>query len=162
MLGELLDSRFMLPLYLPSDPRMLSAAPAKKYLFEYTRRPSTIPQVIPQVDPRSASRASTSGAMEWKCRSCKVRKVSIDALQWLDGFKPSSRWARPLELQLACDDEDAQSSPSLSDPEDLRINTDVPRVTSHSTPLTRKPSASARSRNRLSMGGDQLTPFASP
>ncbi|KIJ68538.1 hypothetical protein HYDPIDRAFT_173232 [Hydnomerulius pinastri MD-312] len=157
VLGELLDSRYMLPLFLPSDPRMLSAAPVKRYITEYTRRPSTH-----QVDPRSSSSASATGSMEWKCRSCRVRNVSIDALRWLDGFKPS-RWARPIDIESHLDDDDDDDSPPLptdSDVEDLRINTDVPRATSHATPLTRKPSA--RSKGRLSLIGDQFTPFVSP
>ncbi|KAF8846301.1 hypothetical protein BDN67DRAFT_891056 [Paxillus ammoniavirescens] len=155
VLGELLDSRYMLPLFLPSDPRMFSAAPARRYVIDYARRTPSH-----QLEARSSSCASTPGSMGWKCRSHRVRDVSVDALRWLDASKPS-RWARFIDRdsQYPDDHRDSPSPPSVSGAEDLRINTDVVRVPSHSTPLTRKPSA--RSKNRLSLVGDQFIPFAS-
>ncbi|KAF9244617.1 DIL domain-containing protein [Melanogaster broomeanus] len=156
VLGELLDSRYMLPLFLPSDPRMLSAAPVRRYIIDYTRRTSSH-----QLDPRSSSHTGIPRPVGWKCRSRRVRDVSVEALRWLDGFQPS-RWARPIDLesQYADNDRDSSPPPSVSDAKGLRIDTDIVPVPSHSTPLTRKPSS--RSKNRLSLVGDQFTPFASP
>ncbi|KAF9229194.1 hypothetical protein BS17DRAFT_742989 [Gyrodon lividus] len=155
VLGELLDSRYMLPLFLPSDPSMLSAAPVRRYIIDYARHTPSH-----QLDSRSSSRAGMPGPMGWKYRSRRVRDVSVDALRWLDGSKPS-RWARFIDIdsQYLDDHRYSPSPSSVSGAGDLRIDTDVIRASSHSTPLTRKPSS--RSKNRLSLVGDQFTPLAS-
>ena len=147
VLGELLDSRHMLPLFLPSDPRKLSASPIKTHVPEYARRLTDC-----QFDGRGPIQLKSQGPMEWICRSQRVRGVSTKTLQWMDGLTPSSCRGRPLEMHYT--DEPSSSS---SDIEDLRIDTNIPRASSQSTPLTRKPSA--RSRARLSLGGDQLSPL---
>ena len=156
VLGELLDSRYMLPLYLPSDPRVLSAAPAKRHIIDFTRRTSNH-----QPEPRIPSRAGIVGSMGWKCRSHRVREVSVDTLRWLDSFKPSM-WARPIysEFTYPGNGQDSPPLSPISDSEDLRINTNVVRPSPNSTPLTRKPST--RSKNRTSLLVDQFTPLASP
>src|SRR6267154_787548 len=79
VLGELLDSRHMLPLFLPSDARMLAATPAKQVVTEYGERAST----RPSVNALSASQASSldGGAMKWRCRSKTVRNVNFETLQ---------------------------------------------------------------------------------
>lgn len=154
VLGELLDSRYMLPLFLPSDPRMLSAAPVKQRIID-TRRTSNH-----QPEPRIPSRTGIVGSMEWKSRSHRVREVSIDTLRWLDSFKPS-RWARPIYMESPSPGNGGDSSFSpISDTEDLHINTNVIQPPPHLTPFTRKPST--RSKNRTSLLGDQFTPLASP
>lgn len=155
VLGELLDSRYMLPLYLPSDPRVLSAAPAKRHIIDFTRRTSNH-----QPEPRIPSRAGIVGSMGWKCRSHRVREVSVDTLRWLDSFKPS-RWARPIYMESSFPGNGGDSPPlsPIIDTEDLRINTAVIQPSPHSAPLTRKPST--RSKNRTSLLVDQLT-SASP
>lgn len=152
VLGELLDSRHMLPLFLPSDPRRLSATSDKTHVAEYAKRLASS-----RLDAHSTSHASTQGPMGWKCRSCKVRNVSIQTLRWIDRLKPPSSWGRSTGLHHAHYGDDELSSP-ISETEGLHIDTNVPRATSQSTPLTRKPSARSRG-HRLSLGGDQLSPL---
>ncbi|KAG6334044.1 hypothetical protein ID866_5047 [Astraeus odoratus] len=152
VLGELLDSRHMLPLFLPSDPRRLAASPMKKYVADYARRLTGH-----RTDGRGDSQWNSQGPMGWKCCGRQVRNISIQTLRWMDGLKPSSSWGRPIEFHYVDSDDEEPSSPA-SETKILRIDTNVPRTSSHSTPLTRKPSA--RSRARLSLGGDQLPPLA--
>lgn len=158
VLGELLDSRYMLPLFLPSDPRTLSAAPVKRHIIDFTRRTSNHNH---HSEPRIPRRTSIVGSMGWKCRSHRVREVSVDTLRWLDSFRPS-RWARPTYMESSSPG-NGGDSPSLSptsDTEDLQTNANVVQPSPHSTPLTRKPST--RSKNRTSLLGDQFTTFPSP
>lgn len=153
VLGELLDSRHMLPLSLPSDPRQLSATPDKTYVTEYAKR-----LISSRLDARSAGHVSTHGPMGWKCRSHKVRNVSIQTLRWIDRLKPSSSWGRSTGLHHTHYGDDESPSP-ISETEGLFVDTNVPHTTSQSTPLTRKPSARSRG-HRLSLGGDQLSPLS--
>ncbi|KAG0708781.1 DIL domain-containing protein [Suillus ampliporus] len=154
VLGELLDSRHMLPLFLPSDPRMLSATPEKRVVPGYGEQEC----VRPAASARSTSRASTldGGAMKWRCRSRRVRNVDFETLQWVDRFR-----TKPQKLQIPVPGEEYEetypSTPLSDDMDDLRINTDVPRTVSHGTPLTKRPSA--RSRGRLSLIGEPVIPI---
>ncbi|KAI6047706.1 DIL domain-containing protein [Pisolithus marmoratus] len=150
VLGELLDSRHMLPLFLPSDPRQLSATPDKTHVEEYAKR-----LVSSRLDAHSAGYGSTHGPMGWKRRSYKVRNVSIQTLRWIDRLKAPSSWGRSTGLHHAHYGDDELSG-SISETEGLHIDTNVPHATSQSTPLTRKPSTRSRS-HRLSLGGDQLS-----
>ncbi|KAF8140333.1 DIL domain-containing protein [Boletus edulis] len=153
VLGELLDSRYMLPLFLPSDPRVLSAAPLKRHTAEFTKRTSNH-----QSEPRISSRTNAVRSMGWKCRSHRVREVSVDSLWWLDSFKPS-RWARPMYVETSSPGNGGDSPPlsPVSDSEGLQIKASVVQPPLHSTPLTRKPST--RSKNRTSLLVDQFTPL---
>ncbi|KAG9314294.1 hypothetical protein JVU11DRAFT_5083 [Chiua virens] len=156
VLGELLDSRYMLPLFLPSDSRMLSAAPDKRHITNFPRRPSSH-----QLEPsRVPSQRGNVGSMGWKCRSHRVREVSVDTLRWLDRFKPS-RLARPIYMESLSPGYggDSFSLSAASDREDLSINTSVVQPSPPSTPLTRKPST--RSKHRTSLLGDPNDQFAS-
>ncbi|OJA16275.1 hypothetical protein AZE42_00123 [Rhizopogon vesiculosus] len=150
VLGELLDSRHMLPLFLPSDPRMLSATPAKQAVTGFGDQENT----RPFTNTRSSSRTSTvdGGAMKWRCRSRSVRNVKFETLRWVDRFrtKPQTLPLRVLEEEY----EENPSTPLSDDVGDLRINTDVPFAVSHGTPLTKRPSA--RSRGRLSLIGEPV------
>lgn len=76
VLGELLDSRHMLPLLLPSDPVHLGALPV---LPKERNRDSLKP------GSRPASRASVGsrGAMEWISRSRKLRVIKKELLSSL-------------------------------------------------------------------------------
>lgn len=145
VLGELLDSRHMLPLFLPSDSRMLSATPVKIHVSEYARRLTGLP-----VDVRSTGQGNGRRPMEWNYRSRKVRSLSVKTLRWMDGLKPNSTWGRPLDVPFADWDGDEAAGPP-SETGSLRIETDVPCAPSCTTPLTQKPSA--RSRGRPSVGG---------
>ncbi|KIK70898.1 hypothetical protein GYMLUDRAFT_32974 [Collybiopsis luxurians FD-317 M1] len=153
-LGELLDSRYMLPLIFPSDPRMLSARPGKLSVNEDDKL-SALP--TPE-STRSASRASqgSRGAMAWHSRNRKLREVGGGALRWIDGAVSASRWGRPIP-----DDEDVDATGDpvqleISEREDEKLDeTEDLRVDTRITPLTRKRSAR---KARVSTGGAETTP----
>ncbi|KAJ7487517.1 DIL domain-containing protein [Mycena galericulata] len=138
VLGELLDSRHMLPLVFPSDPRMLSALPGK-LIFPDDKPP-------PTPMSRSSSRASEGnrGAMPWRSRNRTLRQVGVGTLQWVDGVRSAARWGRLVNP----DDEDI---PDELNGAELTVDT-------HITPLTRKPSG--RSKGRPSQGAEveEVTP----
>ncbi|KAJ7596949.1 DIL domain-containing protein [Mycena floridula] len=138
VLGELLDSRYMLPLLLPTDPRMLAVFPGKLVVPDDEPRP--IPSPAPS-DSRSASRASarSHSSMNWRSRNRKLREVGVATLKWIDGT-PVTRWTRPLH-----DDDDDDGDPSSEDSK-LEVET-------HIAPLTRRPV-----KGRPSLGDDQTTP----
>ncbi|KAG1862195.1 DIL domain-containing protein [Suillus subluteus] len=148
VLGELLDSRHMLPLFLPSDPRVLSATPEKRVVSGYCERAGA----RTAAHARNASQASTldGGAMKWRCRSRRVRNVDFETLQWVDRFR-----TKPQTFQLPRPTRPRPLSDAI---DDLRINTDVPHTVLHGTPLTKRPSA--RSRGRLSLIGDPVIPIS--
>ncbi|KAF7306855.1 hypothetical protein MIND_00477700 [Mycena indigotica] len=139
VLGELLDSRHMLPLAFPSDPRMLSALPV---LVDDT--PSNL---LLTPDSRSSSQTSGAGSMQWRSRDKTLREVNVGTLLWVDGVRSAARWTR---LTQPIDEEELQTEEVEDglEPESLKINT-------HITPLTRKPSG--RSKGRLSQAGDAET-----
>ncbi|KAF8898830.1 DIL domain-containing protein [Infundibulicybe gibba] len=135
-LGELLDSRYMLPLLLPSNPRMLAA---------FSRKQST-------AEPHYQNKMPAHGAgrLSWGLKTRKLRSLSAGALQWVDGIRSATRWTQPLNSLIGDDDEDGQppsytsEDPNAAD-EELKIDT-------HVTPLTRKPST--RGKTRPSQGGE--------
>lgn len=142
-LGELLDSRYMLPLLFPSDPRMLTALPGRMALKG---------GVYEEKD-------SHHNVTPWKFRNRKLREVGVGTLQWVDGIHSAARWGRHVELDDDDEDDEDQEPPlytsddaNVDDVTELRINT-------HATPLTRKPSG--RSKGRQSFGGD-TTPIERP
>ncbi|KAJ8584704.1 hypothetical protein M405DRAFT_936460 [Rhizopogon salebrosus TDB-379] len=151
VLGELLDSRHMLPLFLPSDPRMLSATPAKLAVTKYSEQANP----RPSANARSSSRASTvdGGAMKWRCRSRNVRNVKFETLRWVDRFRTKPQtFPRPVPGEEY--EETYPSTPLSDDVGDLHIDTNVPHAVPHGTPLTKRPSA--RSRGRLSIVGEPV------
>jgi hypothetical protein len=103
-LGELRDSRHMLPLVLPSDPRLLAAVPCGSSGSD-TRRSKRDSAVQTPVgnggaflrlqEGRSASRASAAGrgAMAWRSRGRKLRMIGIETLEWVDGVRGLGRWS---------------------------------------------------------------------
>ncbi|TFY55227.1 hypothetical protein EVJ58_g8382 [Rhodofomes roseus] len=150
-LGELLDSRHMLPLLFPSDPKMLGALPANRTTPEEDKRSSSRLS-----QDSSASRASfgTRGAMTWRLKTKKLRDVSAITLQFVDGSRAARRWTRPAEIEEEEEWEELPPYPTADaqSPDALRVET-------HFTPLTRKPSA--RSRGRGSSAVEEvLTPAA--
>ncbi|KAK7064296.1 DIL domain-containing protein [Favolaschia claudopus] len=149
VLGELLDSRHMLPLVFPSDPRLLSALPGK-LLFPEDKPPRTPRTPIPPPDSRSSSRASEGhrGAMPWRSRDRALRQMSAGTLKWVDGVRSASRWGRMTNPDTDVDEEELANG----EEEDGGLT-----VVTHITPLTRKPSG--RSKGRPSQGGEgELTP----
>ncbi|KAG1862197.1 hypothetical protein F4604DRAFT_1786425 [Suillus subluteus] len=144
VLGELLDSRHMLPLFLPSDPRVLSATPEKRVVSGYCERAGA----RTAAHARNASQASTldGGAMKWRCRSRRVRNVDFETLATFQ-----------LHMHGGEYEETYPSTPLSDGIDDLHIDTDVPHTVLHGTPLTKRPSA--RSRGRLSLIGDPVIPI---
>ncbi|KAJ7630857.1 DIL domain-containing protein [Roridomyces roridus] len=140
VLGELLDSRHMLPLVFPSDPRMLSALPGKLVL------PDDKPPITPM--SRSSSRASQAshGAMSWRTRDRTLREVGPGTLQWVDGVRSAARWGRMANPEFEEEAEEEEAN-------ELTVDT-------HITPLTRK--RSTRHKGRPSQGGEvepeEITP----
>ncbi len=147
VLGELLDSRYMLPLLFPSDPRLLAALPGK--LNDPKDRKSDSGRGYTSPRTPDASSNPRRGSMSWRSRNKKIREVGIDVLQWVDGIPSAARWTKLAEV------DEEENSPTydtadLETPygEELTIRTNV-------VPLTRQPSG--RSKGRASMNGD-LTP----
>ncbi|KAF9270163.1 hypothetical protein L218DRAFT_952347 [Marasmius fiardii PR-910] len=154
VLGELLDSRYMLPLVFPTDPRILGALPGgsgsifgemgpgeKRYGPVGMGTPPT-----PSSVSRSESRASNAshGAMRWRSRDKKMREVGASSLKWVDGVS----WARRggMNYQVQGDPEGVEDDPGngLDDEEGeqtVKLCVDT---------LTRKPSG--RSKGRPSQG----------
>ena len=145
VLGELLDSRYMLPLLLPSDPRMLGVSPGKSTASDAKEKRQS---GQPPIEGRSASRASAGnrGAMAWRTRNRRVRELGLEALQYVDGIRSASRWGRVVENYEDSDGDVRHEVWSDGDQEGYGSNTIVDRI----TPLTRKPSG--RSKGRPSMG----------
>lgn len=138
VLGELLDSRHMLPIFLPSDPRFLGAVPAKR--FQGSEPLGLTP------GRRSASRARPP--MSWRLQSKKLREVEIRTLQWVDGTPSTARWYRSMDVEDEYEEKPPPYSPEESD---SAIGSPVAelRVATHFTPLTRSRSM-ARSKGRIS------------
>ena len=145
VLGELLDSRYMLPLLLPSDPRMLGVSPTKSTASDAKEKRQS-GQV--SIEGRSASRASAGnrGAMAWRTRNRRIRELGLEALQYVDGVRSASRWVRVAENYNDSDGDIRQEVWSDGDQEEYGSDTIVDRI----TPLTRK--RSGRSKGRPSMG----------
>lgn len=152
-LGELLDSRHMLSVYLPSDPRLLGAVPGKRPFVDDEPRNSDT-----TVNGRSVSRASqgTRGAMAWRLQSNKLREVGIRTLQCVDGARSTARWYQSPKPEP--DDEDDEETPpppyEAEDPNGVAV--EQPRISTHLTPLTR--SRSSRSRGRASTEATPVEP----
>lgn len=150
-LGELLDSRHMLPLLLPSDPRMLGVLPTKPASFDDEKRTSV--RLSVDSSSRSTSRASfgNRGAMGWRYNR-HLRDIGLTTLQWVDGSGAAARWTRPELEPVDPEDDDEKPPPPYSpdelgeDGDELKIDTAV-----HLTMLTRAPSG--RSRGRASVVG---------
>lgn len=156
VLGELLDSRHMLPLLLPSDPKLLGAVPSKRPSTDEHKRSSL-------THGRSVSQASlgSRGAMAWNLNSKKLRDVGMSTLQWVDGAVSAARWYRRAQVQIADEDEEAKPPPPYSsdDPHPSFSNGDESAGYSsslHFTPLTRKPSARSRGGRASTIAGDDM------
>lgn len=148
-LGEFLDSRHMLPLFFPSDPRMLAALPGKL--------PSTAGESKPNgksSGPVEATPASVGsrGPLDWTQGGKKVRDVGIGMLAWVDGVAYTSRWTRPIEIEPDDEAEMIQDSPGLDG--DLTLNPNTPAALESITPLTRRKS-SRRGRSSVFPAGDE-------
>jgi len=148
-LGELLDSRHMLPLLFPSNPRLLAALPGEIIHPEDAKKTSLRSS---ESDSDKSSSHTIAEPFSWRSRNRSVRKIGIEILQWVDGIRSASRWGRSLVHDFEVGNEEGHSTYPTEELEDdeptIRINT-------HITPLTRKPSG--RAKGRLSMS--ETTPI---
>lgn len=169
VLGELLDSRFMLDLELPSDPRMLAAVPGPMRFDDYDKgRPVSLPSSS-GLD-KVKEKVDTEIVLGWRNRARALRDVSPEALQWVDGVT-NQRWPHPthlghrqdierepshdihhtsLELEQADLDEPGYGPSLLT----LEIPHTMEDAGSRISPLARRPSG--RGRQRL---GSNATPI---
>ncbi|KIM48286.1 hypothetical protein M413DRAFT_62585 [Hebeloma cylindrosporum] len=153
-LGELLDSRYMLPLLFPTNPRLLAALPGKKIFLDGSKRFSL--QSLSSNSDKSSNRGSDPPtSLAWKLRNRKVREVGIDTLQWVDGIRSASRWGRPVAQDYEPEGEDDHLRPQASEDEEQDAAESTIQLNTHITHLTRKPSG--RSKGRQSMG--ETTPI---
>lgn len=150
-LGELLDSRYMLPLLFPSDPRMLAAVSADRIFGSESLDKLRSAQLLPAVrntDPNLGNRSTTQ--TRWRSRNKKVREVGVEALRWVDGNRSGAQW--PESFELPQDDQYDQDDPPSYVSDDANVDAVQSGIfQNNGTPLTRKPSA--RSKGRQSMGG---------
>lgn len=147
-LGEFLDSRHMLPLFFPSDPRMLAALPGKL--------PKTGVESKP--DGKSAGSAETPasvgsrGPLDWTLGGKKVREIGVGMLAWVDGVAYTSRWTRPTEIEP---DDEVERMPEGPDPdENLTLNPNTLAPLGGITPLMRRKS-SRRGRSSILPAGEE-------
>ncbi|KZT05853.1 uncharacterized protein LAESUDRAFT_750281 [Laetiporus sulphureus 93-53] len=146
-LGELLDSRYMLPLLLPSDPMMLGALPASRSTSEQETLAN------PRLSQDStASKASfgSRGALGWHLKAKKLREVGISMLQSIDGSRASVRWTRPVEMD---EEEDWEQPPPYTTDDMLPEDGEVV-VETRFTPLTR--SRSGRNRGKANSAIEEI------
>jgi len=138
VLGEFLDSRYMLPLLLPSDPVLLSATPKMPPSWQNESVANETP------DSRSASQAGKRGfgSIPWRITTKSLRETSLDILQWVDGVGSHARWARPIHIEGR--EEDGYDSHPIDsgDEQESEIAVEVHPT----TPLTRRPSIRTKGR----------------
>ncbi|THH33516.1 hypothetical protein EUX98_g669 [Antrodiella citrinella] len=157
VLGELLDSRHMLPLLLPSDPKLLGAVPS-------THPPVSELKPHSLTHGRNVSQASlgSRGAMSWQLNSKKLRDVGMSTLQWVDGAVSAARWYRRAQVQIADEEEEERHPPPPYSFDDLQPSSDAGDESAeysssfHFTPLTRKPSARSRGGRASTIAGDDI------
>lgn len=96
VLGELLESRYLHPLSLPSDPRMLAAVPGRMPDPEPFAESATLSPPSKNKHTRNLSRVRTSErrVLDWVTRTKSMRQVTLDVLDCVDGCPGTNRWIR--------------------------------------------------------------------
>ena len=106
VLGELLDSRHMLPLLLPSDPMNLGALPIlskEKHLEDDGTKAGNS-------RPSSVNSSRSQGCMEWSSRTRKLRVVGTEILGLMgEPLHPGGRWKWSTSVLEVGDEADLQS-----------------------------------------------------
>lgn len=148
-LGEFLDSRHMLPLFFPSDPRMLAALPGKLPGTPGEFKPNGKSSGSVEATPASVG---SRGPLDWTLGGKKVRDVGVGMLAWVDGVAYTSKWTRPAEIEP--DDEVERIHDSPGPDEDLTLNPNTPAPLESITPLTRRKS-SRRGRSSMLTAGEE-------
>lgn len=145
VLGEFLDSRYMLPLLLPSDPVMLSATPKMPDPW----RNEDVADGIS--DSRSASRTSKRSArsLPWRISTKHLRDTSLNILQWVDGAGSHTRWVHQVDTEGREEDEyDGEQPPRyhMAFEDDPERDNAAASEARRATPLTRRPSLRTKGR----------------
>ena len=148
-LGEFLDSRHMLPLFFPSDPRMLAALPGKLPKTGGEFNPNGKSPGSVEANPASVG---SRGPLDWTPGGKKVRDVGVGMLAWVDGVAYTSKWTKPVEIEPDDEVERMQDSPCPN--EDLTLNPNAPAPLENITPLTRRKS-SRRGRSSMFTAGEE-------
>lgn len=149
VLGEFLDSRHMLPLFFPSDPRMLAALPGKLPKSAGETKHSSKGSGSAGAIPASVG---NRGPLDWTMGEKRVRDVGVGLLAWVDGVAYTSRWTRPIEVEPGDEAELIHDSPRPDD--DLTLNPNTPAPLGRIAPLTRRKS-SRRGRSSTFSAGDE-------
>ncbi|EJD03989.1 uncharacterized protein FOMMEDRAFT_83167 [Fomitiporia mediterranea MF3/22] len=156
VLGELLESRYMLPLTLPSDRRMLSAVAWKRPDHEHAlntnsngiKRGSLLQDGVRSL---SRTRPSRRRCLDWTTRARRMRRVGVELLDCIDGPAWSGRWARHAEAN-GQDDEMTEGNKSRRGSLDGTVDEDGEQLNHlHLTRMAR--ATSSRSRQGRSSTG---------
>lgn len=151
-LGELLDSRYMLPLIFPSDPKMLASIPERVPPQEKIKRRSL---QLDSSQGRSTSRTSFvgRGSMAWKSNTKQLRDITLDLLHSIDAATPGYG-----NIRIHAKDEDLENDEgndindvSVSIDGDGGENGDIDVM--HLTPLAKK--SSIRTRHSRNSTGEE-------
>lgn len=109
VLGELLDSRHMLPLLLPSDPIHLGALP----ILPKEKHLENDGSKVENSRPSSVNSSRSRGCMEWSSRTRKLRVVGTEILSLMgETFHPGGRWKWSASVLEIGDEADLQSKAS--------------------------------------------------
>lgn len=168
VLGELLDSRFMLELELPSDPRMLAAIPGPMKFEDVDRRRPISLSSTTSMDKMAKVKEDAEVVLGWRNRARALREIGPEALQWVDGvanpqWAPISEHRRHPDRETSYEthyDEAAQDSETGSAPMATipPLTLDIPPLSEDASlrisPIARRPSG--RGRQRL---GSSSTPI---
>lgn len=167
VLGELLDSRFMLDLELPTDPRMLAAIPGHILFDQADRHRSSSLSSMIGIEKAAQATDESEVVLAWRCRARKLREVRVDALRWVDGARAASRWAHPFGIEPRHDHEREQQQQNEQEPDYAQeynpgyvhepniepipsLTLDIPQfagdATTRITPIARRPSGRGRQR----------------
>ncbi|KAG2023579.1 hypothetical protein CC2G_001214 [Coprinopsis cinerea AmutBmut pab1-1] len=163
-LGELLDSRYMLPLLFPDDPRLLAALPSRAFLEETAINSQPASATLSPRSTKSSIDFGRPGPLLWRARDRKLRENGIRILRLVDGAHSVSQWWKNFDSPFDHDDHDHDHDPDpdheihphsgqSEDGEDAVLKLDT-----EPTPFTRKPSG--RSKGRHSFG--DVTPIDGP
>lgn len=138
VLGELLDSRYMLPLLFPSDPRKLAAVPGDVNLVA-----ENAPRNRNSMVSDTSSQTSTARpVVKWRSKNRRIRELDIATLHALDRGRTTIRWNRTLtDYNDASESNENEGGLSESLANSHQSNGEEGNVAIHFTPLTRKPSA---------------------
>ncbi len=153
-LGELLDSRFMIPLLFPSDPRLLAALPGKRIALKDDKR--TLMQTPNTQSDKILNKNGTPyPSLSWRSRNRKIRDIDAQLLRWVDGANSAAKWGRPLPQEFEYERDDGHSRAVILDLRNIHENggSDAILRDTHefqAAPLTRRPSGRAKARYSIS------------